>query len=137
MEVRSSSLSEEIRLRTRMRGTLNWAPPRFQILFNLQPPHRSSSHLRTPKPSSSRTMLLRHMKMINDLLCVSPADAVKWCSCSTTCVQAVGQRWSPVSTGSSEQFFKQKYFAKLPAQSTQTVFLFASYSHFVLNLCRQ
>uniref|UniRef100_A0A3Q3BET9 Rubicon like autophagy enhancer n=1 Tax=Kryptolebias marmoratus TaxID=37003 RepID=A0A3Q3BET9_KRYMA len=32
------SLSEEIRLRTRMRGTLNWAPPRFQIVFSIQPP---------------------------------------------------------------------------------------------------
>uniref|UniRef100_A0A3Q2UL24 Rubicon like autophagy enhancer n=1 Tax=Fundulus heteroclitus TaxID=8078 RepID=A0A3Q2UL24_FUNHE len=32
---------EEIRLRTRMRGSLNWAPPSFQIIFSVQPPHRS------------------------------------------------------------------------------------------------
>ncbi|XP_030613366.1 protein associated with UVRAG as autophagy enhancer [Archocentrus centrarchus] len=33
----SSSLTEEIRQRTRMRGSLNWAPPRFQIIFTVQP----------------------------------------------------------------------------------------------------
>uniref|UniRef100_A0A3B3U923 Rubicon like autophagy enhancer n=1 Tax=Poecilia latipinna TaxID=48699 RepID=A0A3B3U923_9TELE len=32
---------EEIRLRTRMRGTLNWAPPSFQIIFSIQPQQRS------------------------------------------------------------------------------------------------
>uniref|UniRef100_A0A3Q3BFH4 Rubicon like autophagy enhancer n=1 Tax=Kryptolebias marmoratus TaxID=37003 RepID=A0A3Q3BFH4_KRYMA len=45
VEVSSGSLSEEIRLRTRMRGTLNWAPPRFQIVFSIQPPQRSSPQL--------------------------------------------------------------------------------------------
>ncbi|XP_030613320.1 protein associated with UVRAG as autophagy enhancer-like [Archocentrus centrarchus] len=35
--VSSSSLTEEIRQRTRMRGSLNWAPPRFQIIFTVQP----------------------------------------------------------------------------------------------------
>ncbi|XP_013882943.1 uncharacterized protein KIAA0226-like [Austrofundulus limnaeus] len=42
VEVSSGSLSEEIKLRTRMRGTLNWAPPRFQIVFSVHPPHRRS-----------------------------------------------------------------------------------------------
>ncbi|XP_069011243.1 protein associated with UVRAG as autophagy enhancer isoform X1 [Embiotoca jacksoni] len=42
VEVSSSSLTEEIRLRTRMRGSLNWAPPRFQIIFTLHPTHRRS-----------------------------------------------------------------------------------------------
>uniref|UniRef100_A0A3B5LN61 Rubicon Homology domain-containing protein n=1 Tax=Xiphophorus couchianus TaxID=32473 RepID=A0A3B5LN61_9TELE len=32
---------EEIRLRTRMRGSLNWAPPSSQIIFSVQPQHRS------------------------------------------------------------------------------------------------
>ncbi|XP_023863456.1 protein associated with UVRAG as autophagy enhancer [Salvelinus sp. IW2-2015] len=36
------SLSEEIRQRTRMRGTLNWAPPRFQIIFSVHPTQRRS-----------------------------------------------------------------------------------------------
>ncbi|KAK1797696.1 hypothetical protein P4O66_008066, partial [Electrophorus voltai] len=36
------SLSEEIRQRSRMRGTLNWAPPRFQIIFSVQPTQRRS-----------------------------------------------------------------------------------------------
>ncbi|XP_051564302.1 protein associated with UVRAG as autophagy enhancer isoform X3 [Myxocyprinus asiaticus] len=36
------SLSEEIRQKSRMRGTLNWAPPRFQIIFCVQPTHRRS-----------------------------------------------------------------------------------------------
>ncbi|KAF7651001.1 hypothetical protein LDENG_00117590 [Lucifuga dentata] len=40
--VHGGSLTEEIRLRTRMRGTQNWAPPRFQIIFTLQPTHRRS-----------------------------------------------------------------------------------------------
>ncbi|KAM4557837.1 protein associated with UVRAG as autophagy enhancer [Odontesthes bonariensis] len=40
--VSSGSLTEEIRLRTRMRGSLNWAPPRFQIIFTVQPTHRRS-----------------------------------------------------------------------------------------------
>ncbi|XP_049341105.1 protein associated with UVRAG as autophagy enhancer isoform X2 [Astyanax mexicanus] len=35
-------LSEEIRMRSRMRGTLTWAPPRFQIIFNVQPNQRRS-----------------------------------------------------------------------------------------------
>lgn len=35
------SLSEEIVQKTRMRGTLTWAPPRFQIIFCVQPTHRS------------------------------------------------------------------------------------------------
>ncbi|XP_040912665.1 protein associated with UVRAG as autophagy enhancer [Toxotes jaculatrix] len=38
----SSSLTEEIRLRTRMRGSLSWAPPRFQIIFTVQPTLRRS-----------------------------------------------------------------------------------------------
>ncbi|XP_070694137.1 protein associated with UVRAG as autophagy enhancer [Pempheris klunzingeri] len=42
MEVSSSSLTEEIRLRTRMRGSLSWAPPRFQIIFTVHPTHRRS-----------------------------------------------------------------------------------------------
>uniref|UniRef100_A0AAY4D4V9 Rubicon Homology domain-containing protein n=1 Tax=Denticeps clupeoides TaxID=299321 RepID=A0AAY4D4V9_9TELE len=37
-----SNLCEEIRQRSRMRGTLIWAPPRFQIIFTLQPTHRRS-----------------------------------------------------------------------------------------------
>ncbi|XP_044073601.1 protein associated with UVRAG as autophagy enhancer isoform X2 [Siniperca chuatsi] len=40
--VSSGSLAEEIRLRTRMRGSLSWAPPRFQIIFTVQPTHRRS-----------------------------------------------------------------------------------------------
>ncbi|XP_028250169.1 protein RUBCNL-like [Parambassis ranga] len=40
--VSSNSLTEEIRLRTRMRGSLTWAPPRFQIIFTVQPTHRRS-----------------------------------------------------------------------------------------------
>ncbi|KAM6978395.1 protein associated with UVRAG as autophagy enhancer [Tautogolabrus adspersus] len=36
----SSGLMEEIRLRTRMRGCLSWAPPRVQIIFTVQPHHR-------------------------------------------------------------------------------------------------
>ncbi|XP_066542657.1 protein associated with UVRAG as autophagy enhancer [Hoplias malabaricus] len=35
-------LSEEIRLRSRMRGTLTWAPPRFQIIFNVPLTQRRS-----------------------------------------------------------------------------------------------
>ncbi|CAG5865362.1 unnamed protein product [Menidia menidia] len=42
MAVSSCHLAEEIRLRTRMRGSLNWAPPRFQIIFTVQPTHRRS-----------------------------------------------------------------------------------------------
>ncbi|XP_034042678.1 protein associated with UVRAG as autophagy enhancer isoform X2 [Thalassophryne amazonica] len=38
--VRDGSLRDEIRLRTRMRGTVNWAPPPFQIIFTVQPAHR-------------------------------------------------------------------------------------------------
>ncbi|XP_056144872.1 protein associated with UVRAG as autophagy enhancer [Lampris incognitus] len=41
----SSSLTEEIRLRTRMRGTLIWAPPRFQIIYTVHPTHRRSEVL--------------------------------------------------------------------------------------------
>ncbi|XP_040058427.2 protein associated with UVRAG as autophagy enhancer [Gasterosteus aculeatus] len=37
-----SSLAEEIRLRTRMRGSQSWAPPRFQIIFTVQPTNRRS-----------------------------------------------------------------------------------------------
>ncbi|KAM9346917.1 protein associated with UVRAG as autophagy enhancer [Symphorus nematophorus] len=37
-----SSLTDEIRLRTRMRGSLSWAPPRVQIIFTVQPTHRRS-----------------------------------------------------------------------------------------------
>ncbi|XP_041662456.1 protein associated with UVRAG as autophagy enhancer isoform X2 [Cheilinus undulatus] len=33
----SSSLTAEIRLRTRMRGPLSWAPPPVQIIFSVQP----------------------------------------------------------------------------------------------------
>ncbi|XP_071328760.1 protein associated with UVRAG as autophagy enhancer [Trachinotus anak] len=40
--VSSGSLTEEIRLRTRMRGSLSWAPPRFQIIFTVQPTLRRS-----------------------------------------------------------------------------------------------
>lgn len=40
--VSSGSLAEEIRLRTRMRGSLSWAPPRFQIIFTVQPTNRRS-----------------------------------------------------------------------------------------------
>ncbi|XP_071382760.1 protein associated with UVRAG as autophagy enhancer [Centroberyx affinis] len=40
--VSSGSLTDLIRLRTRMRGTLSWAPPRFQIIFTVQPTHRRS-----------------------------------------------------------------------------------------------
>ncbi|KAF1383027.1 hypothetical protein PFLUV_G00149980 [Perca fluviatilis] len=40
--VSSGSMAEEIRLRTRMRGSLSWAPPRFQIIFTAQPTHRRS-----------------------------------------------------------------------------------------------
>ncbi|XP_051997783.1 protein associated with UVRAG as autophagy enhancer [Xyrauchen texanus] len=36
------SLTEEIRQKSRMRGTLIWAPPRFQIIFSVQPIHRRS-----------------------------------------------------------------------------------------------
>ncbi|XP_076858170.1 protein associated with UVRAG as autophagy enhancer [Brachyhypopomus gauderio] len=36
------SLTEEIRQRSRMRGALNWAPPRFQIIFTVQPTQRRS-----------------------------------------------------------------------------------------------
>lgn len=38
----SVSLSEEIRQRTRMRGTWTWAPPRFQIIFKPHAAHRRS-----------------------------------------------------------------------------------------------
>ncbi|XP_068429156.1 protein associated with UVRAG as autophagy enhancer [Clinocottus analis] len=38
----SGSLAEEISLRTRMRGSLSWAPPRFQIIFTVQPTNRRS-----------------------------------------------------------------------------------------------
>uniref|UniRef100_A0A667XKT1 Rubicon like autophagy enhancer n=1 Tax=Myripristis murdjan TaxID=586833 RepID=A0A667XKT1_9TELE len=43
--VSSGSLTEEIRLRTRMRGTLSWAPPRFQIIFTVHflPSRRSEA----------------------------------------------------------------------------------------------
>ncbi|KAI3356405.1 hypothetical protein L3Q82_017206 [Scortum barcoo] len=40
--VSSGSLAEEIKLRTRMRGSLSWAPPRLQIIFTVQPHHRLS-----------------------------------------------------------------------------------------------
>ncbi|KAG7240437.1 hypothetical protein INR49_027008 [Caranx melampygus] len=40
--VSGDSLTEEIRLRTRMRGSLSWAPPRFQIIFTVQPTLRRS-----------------------------------------------------------------------------------------------
>ncbi|XP_023193139.1 protein RUBCNL-like isoform X2 [Xiphophorus maculatus] len=42
VEVKTGSLTEEIRLRTRMRGSLNWAPPSSQIIFSVQPQHRRS-----------------------------------------------------------------------------------------------
>ncbi|MED6239802.1 hypothetical protein ATANTOWER_011336, partial [Ataeniobius toweri] len=42
VEVKTGSLMEEIRLRARMRGSLNWTPPSFQIIFSVQPPHRRS-----------------------------------------------------------------------------------------------
>ncbi|XP_074550243.1 protein associated with UVRAG as autophagy enhancer [Halichoeres trimaculatus] len=34
------SLKEEIRLRTRMRGTLSWTPPQVELIFDVQPNHR-------------------------------------------------------------------------------------------------
>ncbi|XP_039601187.1 protein associated with UVRAG as autophagy enhancer isoform X1 [Polypterus senegalus] len=34
----SLNLAEEIRLKSRMRGTLLWAPPRFQIIFSIHEP---------------------------------------------------------------------------------------------------
>uniref|UniRef100_A0A673CLY4 Rubicon like autophagy enhancer n=1 Tax=Sphaeramia orbicularis TaxID=375764 RepID=A0A673CLY4_9TELE len=39
----TGSLTEEIRQRTRMRGTLSWTPPRFQIICSVQPTHRRSA----------------------------------------------------------------------------------------------
>ncbi|CAM4603807.1 unnamed protein product [Leuciscus chuanchicus] len=36
------SLTEEIKQKTRMRGTLTWAPPRFQIILCVQPTQRRS-----------------------------------------------------------------------------------------------
>ncbi|KAM7379996.1 hypothetical protein PAMP_003326 [Pampus punctatissimus] len=42
MAVSSGSLTEEIRLRTRMRGSLCWTPPCFQIIFTVQPTYRRS-----------------------------------------------------------------------------------------------
>ncbi|KAK5860591.1 hypothetical protein PBY51_022055 [Eleginops maclovinus] len=42
LAVSSSRLAEEIRLRTRMRGSLSWAPPRFQMIFTVQPTLRRS-----------------------------------------------------------------------------------------------
>uniref|UniRef100_A0A3Q0R888 Rubicon like autophagy enhancer n=1 Tax=Amphilophus citrinellus TaxID=61819 RepID=A0A3Q0R888_AMPCI len=45
LAVSSSSLTEEIRQRTRMRGSLNWAPPRFQIIFTVQPTLRFPLHV--------------------------------------------------------------------------------------------
>ncbi|XP_040005279.1 protein associated with UVRAG as autophagy enhancer isoform X4 [Xiphias gladius] len=43
--VSGGSLEEEIRLRTRMRGSLSWAPPCFQIIFTVQPTLRRSEVL--------------------------------------------------------------------------------------------
>ncbi|XP_034549126.1 protein associated with UVRAG as autophagy enhancer [Notolabrus celidotus] len=40
VSVSSSGLKEEIRLRTRMRGSLSWAPPEVQIIFDVQPNQR-------------------------------------------------------------------------------------------------
>ncbi|XP_054471433.1 protein associated with UVRAG as autophagy enhancer isoform X2 [Anoplopoma fimbria] len=40
--VSSDSLAEEIRHRTRMRGSLSWAPQRFQIIFTVQPTNKRS-----------------------------------------------------------------------------------------------
>lgn len=54
------SLTEEIRLRTRMRGTLSWAPPRFQIIFTLQPTHRSDTrHVTQTRQEPTRTKQTR------------------------------------------------------------------------------
>ncbi|KAJ8379179.1 hypothetical protein AAFF_G00230910 [Aldrovandia affinis] len=36
------SLADEIRQRSRMRGTLTWAPPRFQIIFSTHPTQKRS-----------------------------------------------------------------------------------------------
>ncbi|KAK9969283.1 hypothetical protein ABG768_027474 [Culter alburnus] len=36
------SITEEIMQKTRMRGALTWAPPKFQIIFCVQPTHRRS-----------------------------------------------------------------------------------------------
>ncbi|XP_036401467.1 protein associated with UVRAG as autophagy enhancer [Megalops cyprinoides] len=36
------ALAEEIRQKSRMRGTLTWAPPRFQIIFNTHPAQKRS-----------------------------------------------------------------------------------------------
>lgn len=38
----SGDLKDQIRLRTRMRGSLNWTPPRFQIILTVQPHNRRS-----------------------------------------------------------------------------------------------
>uniref|UniRef100_W5MWV1 Rubicon like autophagy enhancer n=1 Tax=Lepisosteus oculatus TaxID=7918 RepID=W5MWV1_LEPOC len=39
----SLTLAEEIKQKARMRGTLIWAPPRFQIIFNIHPPQKRST----------------------------------------------------------------------------------------------
>uniref|UniRef100_A0A8D0H1R2 Rubicon like autophagy enhancer n=1 Tax=Sphenodon punctatus TaxID=8508 RepID=A0A8D0H1R2_SPHPU len=33
----SVNLAEEIKVKSRLRGTMDWAPPRFQIIFNIHP----------------------------------------------------------------------------------------------------
>ncbi|XP_067419230.1 protein associated with UVRAG as autophagy enhancer isoform X2 [Emydura macquarii macquarii] len=33
----SVNLAEEIKVKSRLRGTIDWAPPRFQIIFNIHP----------------------------------------------------------------------------------------------------
>ncbi|KAL4609085.1 hypothetical protein GN956_G24364 [Arapaima gigas] len=38
----SLTFAEEIRQKSRMRGTLTWAPPRFQIIFNIHPARKRS-----------------------------------------------------------------------------------------------
>ena len=34
----SLEVVQEIKLKSRIRGTGDWAPPRFQIIFNVHPP---------------------------------------------------------------------------------------------------
>lgn len=34
----SVDVVQEIKLKSRMRGTEDWEPPRFQIIFNVHPP---------------------------------------------------------------------------------------------------
>ncbi|XP_040005276.1 protein associated with UVRAG as autophagy enhancer isoform X2 [Xiphias gladius] len=115
--VSGGSLEEEIRLRTRMRGSLSWAPPCFQIIFTVQPTLRSPSRLTRLKNTEYKYKAGRQKEGRDECLrccsgwiggCVRshltvgvfpPPDAVRYWPYNTSCVQAVGQRWSPVSAG--------------------------------------